>query len=752
MFRAGARAESGASLLRLWAAILLASGPLPALAESPPAAVVGQVTDQETGAPVPGTRVVLQFLFEDSAGSATFASREVVDARSTMTDAGGRYRFEDVPPGIYRLAFEAAGRAGHAVDGLRVVAGLELRIDSDRVSGPAERVTVLGKNDGQGSGLSRLAFGRAELDSRPAALEDPFRALAGRAGISQESDFKSEMRIRGSEASDTTVLVDGQPLPYAYHFGGSAGSAGTLSADLVDEVQVHTGGFSVEYGDALAGVIDVSSRARRPESITGTAGLGSVLAHAAVSGPAGDGSWMFSGRMSDLGLYDERVSPDQAQGVQFHDLFAAFRQPLPGQARLEAVLLGAGNRFEADQGQDGEAVMTSRNRGGRMRIEAPVDERTLLRIQLADSAFSVRSSAGDGLSLDQAQARQDVAVSVLRLLGTGHRLSGGLGLERMRGAMAGTVYDGLGLNASDQEYDAFRVGAFVEDTWRPAESVSLRYGLRADRSSETGSATLSPRASLEVRPARGLALSCAAGRFVQFPRQEQIFLAAGEELRQQEADHFILGLEKSFESGLRIVVEGYRKELKDPIGEAVNRYIELPEIMTQYDRGRIQGAELTLEQGAPGGWSWALNYGYLHATQEKDGVESPRNADQRHGASLVLGRPFGRGWMAGGVFRFASGLPYSPLRSFNLGFAHGIIIGDLNSERLPAFHRLDLRLSRSVPVSWGRIGVQVDLLNVYNRSNERSVDVYYDDAEHTYFRSTSYQSPFLPVVAVSAEF
>lgn len=752
MVRARVRAGSPGGLVRLCAIVFLATCPFPALADLRAGAISGQVKDPDTRASAPGTRVVLEFLFADPGRSVLPASRESVEARSTWTDDSGGYRFDDVPPGTYRLRFERAGRGGHAIDGVRVVAGLELRVDSDGAPAPEERITVVGRNESQGTGLSRVAFGRAELDSRPASLEDPFRAMAGRAGIAQESDFKSEMRIRGSEASDTAVLVDGQPLPYAYHFGGSAGSAGTLSADLVDEVQVHTGGFSVEYGDALAGVIDVSSRAGRPESITGAAGLGSILAHAAFSGPAGDGSWMFSGRMSDLGLYDERVSPDQSQGVQFHDLFAAFRQPLPGQARLEAVLLGAGNHFEADQGQAGEAVMTSRNRGGRLRIEAPVDERTLLRIQLADSTLSVLSSASDGLSLDQTQARQDVAVSLLRLLGATHRLYGGLGLERTRGAMAGTVYDGLGLDASDQQYDATRAGAFVEDTWRPGERISLRYGLRADRSTQTGSAALSPRASLEVRPAPGLALSCAAGRFVQFPRQEQVFLAAGERLRQQEADHFILGVEKSFESGLRIVLEGYRKDLKDPIGEAVNRYIELPEMMSRYDRGRIQGAELTLERSGAGAWSWALNYGYLHATQEKDGVESPRNADQRHSASLLLGRPFGRGWTAGGVLRYASGLPYSPLRSFNLGFAHGIIIGDLNSERLPAFHRLDLRLSRSVPVSWGRIAVQVDLLNVYNRSNVRSVDLFYDDTEHAYFSSTAYQSPFLPVVSLNAEF
>jgi hypothetical protein len=34
----------------------------------------------------------------------------------------------------------------------------------------------------------------------------------------------------------------------------------------------------------------------------------------------------------------------------------------------------------------------------------------------------------------------------------------------------------------------------------------------------------------------------------------------------------------------------------------------------------------------------------------------------------------------------------------------------------------------------------------------RSVDLYFEPAAGAYYRPTSYQSPFLPVVAVSAEF
>src|SRR5207245_11073226 len=101
----------------------------------------------------------------------------------------------------------------------------------------------------------------------------PFQGAGGPVGIAQENDFQSQMRIRGGDSSDTEVLLDGQPLPYPYHFGGSAGSAGALNGDLVESVEVQTGGFSVEYGDALAGVIDLSPRDRRPDPTPATAGL-----------------------------------------------------------------------------------------------------------------------------------------------------------------------------------------------------------------------------------------------------------------------------------------------------------------------------------------------------------------------------------------------------------------------------------------------------------------------------------------------
>ncbi len=702
--------------------------------------VGGRVATGAGSAPVPAARVTLM------------PQNDAAASRVTETDSAGRYLFEEVTPGLYRLSVVADHFEERRVAAIAVVAGGDVRVDPDLLPALTDRITVRSESGREGSGLSHSRFGRDALEARPAALADPFRSLAGQPGIAQENDFQSQVRIRGGEATDTAVLLDGQPLPYPFHFSGGAGSAGALNGALVDSLEIQTGGFSVEYGDALAGVVDLSTRAGRPDRLTGRADLSSLLGEAVLSGPAGAGSWIASGRMSNLGLYDDRVAGDGVQGVAFHDLFAAARLPLASAARMEVALLEAGSGFKADLGPSGEAAMDGESRGGRVRLDLPVDSRTLLRVQLADSVLTAGSSVTGGMWFDQEQSRGDLRVSALTTVGETHRLNAGLSLERTRGTMRGLVPAGYALSSSTLAYGADLAGTYVEDTWSPASALEVRYGLRGDRSSWSGESALSPRVSVDLRPAAGLVLRCSAGRFVQFPRQEQYFLAAGEDLRKQIADQFVVGVEKTWGLRTRLLVEAYDKRLFNPIGEAVNRYVELPELLTRFDRGAVRGAEATLERSEAAVWDWGLHLGVLEAVQEKDGVETPRNTDQRRSASLYVDRRFGRGWEAGGVLRYASGLPYTPQRPWTDGVDYGTALGELNSARLPAYHRLDLRLGRSLPVSWGTFSLHVDLLNVTNRANVRSVDLSYDPAAGLFYRTTSYQTPFLPVVGLTAEF
>jgi hypothetical protein len=51
-------------------------------------------------------------------------------------------------------------------------------------------------------------------------------------------------------------------------------------------------------------------------------------------------------------------------------------------------------------------------------------------------------------------------------------------------------------------------------------------------------------------------------------------------------------------------------------------------------------------------------------------------------------------------------------------------VGELNALRLPAYHRLDFRVSRNFDVRSGVLQAYLDVLNVYNQSNLRGYAFY----------------------------
>jgi hypothetical protein len=55
------------------------------------------------------------------------------------------------------------------------------------------------------------------------------------------------------------------------------------------------------------------------------------------------------------------------------------------------------------------------------------------------------------------------------------------------------------------------------------------------------------------------------------------------------------------------------------------------------------------------------------------------------------------------------------------------VLGPLNSQRLPSFHRLDLRISRKWHLNRGRLTFFSDVQNLYNRRNVAGFDLEVDE-------------------------
>ena len=234
----------------------------PALLLAAPAAratnlgiVDGTVRD-EAGAPVAGAQVRLL------AGDG-----RQVDVHAT--DAAGHVAFEQVPFGRYSLVVVAAGGRVRQQD-LQVESGAVVRVEIAlaRPSASDEEITVTAPRHLAPRPIttpeSASTIERHQIEELPrgdtATVND---ILATQPGF--VSDAFGGLYARGNHAN-IQYQLDGVPLPDSVSglFGGF------LSSNLIDNMEVITGGLGAEYGDRLAAVVNLDSR-RPPE-----AGEGSV--------------------------------------------------------------------------------------------------------------------------------------------------------------------------------------------------------------------------------------------------------------------------------------------------------------------------------------------------------------------------------------------------------------------------------------------------------------------------------------------
>src|SRR5918992_4056308 len=132
--RGGLRSLTGGASMKLRSigALLctLALAALPAIAQEQSGAIEGTITDA-TGAVVPG---------------ATVEARGTGRVQSTVSDAGGAYRFPALPPGTYVISASLPGFTSVNVPDVRLSLGQTLKVDLGlRVSSVQEEVTVTGE-------------------------------------------------------------------------------------------------------------------------------------------------------------------------------------------------------------------------------------------------------------------------------------------------------------------------------------------------------------------------------------------------------------------------------------------------------------------------------------------------------------------------------------------------------------------------------------------------------------------------------
>jgi hypothetical protein len=227
----------------------------PAFAQMNTADLVGTITD-ESGGVIRNVEV-------------TLTSPDTGGQRIAHTDGAGRYNFEQLAPGPYRLTAQGTGFQTEVVPRFELSVGrkavLDLRLKVGEIN--TETVVTAGvdlvetRDSSLSSVMQNIAIRELPLNGRDfaqLALLQP--GVAPSVRTSDSGGPGTKLAIEGNRPSQVSFLMDGSDINDANNNTPGSAAGFLIGVDTLQEFRVVTNAFSAEYGRSSGGVISTVTK------------------------------------------------------------------------------------------------------------------------------------------------------------------------------------------------------------------------------------------------------------------------------------------------------------------------------------------------------------------------------------------------------------------------------------------------------------------------------------------------------------
>ncbi len=671
------------------------------------------------------------------------------NAETVLTGFGGRFEFRaEAAPGCSVLARLVGYRP------VRVTLGgeseIEIALTPDTLT---RRESVEVREDvfslqTESSPSERMLSGMEMKTLAGVLVDDPLRAVQALPGVASSKDYIAQFTLRGAAFDRTGIWLDGVLLHSPFHTVQSqekTGSVSILNADLVEEMVLHAGAPPVTYYDRTAGALDMRLRdgSRSGPAIRVNAGVAST--GVILEGPAGAsrrGAWLAAARKSYLQYLLRRSTADDWLAFGYVDFEGRFTYDLtPAQQVTVSLIDGRSdldrthvrNQLGLNAIMNGEYHVTLASASWRWAPSA----RALATQRLAwmrERAYNVNNS---DLELNRmGYGEWTWSGSAVWNWNPRAPLQAGGVLRRLHddGFTARYQFNPLAVRRKDNWHGtALRGGGYLHQGWASGP-VTLGAGARFDNDSEGGPAAVSPHASAAARLGERLRVQAAWSQAVQYPSPAARLVEnmGNRHLAPERANHFVAGLEHRLDERTRLRVETFYRAERDLIAQPLLEPRLLPggaifmppadPLFLNSVRGTARGVEIFLQRRSANRISGWISYGWVK-TRMRDSVSGavyPADSEQRHTASFFGHWRLTPSVHASARYSYGSNFPIPGfLRWENGAYFLGT---ERNSMRMPAYHRLDLRINKSFHVETGRGWtwrgtLYAEVLNVTNRGN-----------------------------------
>ena len=667
-----------------------------------------------------------------------------------------------------------------------------------------EIVVTPGKFTVQDGTDASLSLSKEAIDLFPLIDNDVFRAAHIFPGVTS-NDFSARFNLRGGEKDEIVVRLDGMELFEPYHLQDFGGAISIIDLGVVSRADLLMGGFPAEYGDKMSGVFDITTKTGNRDGFSMNLGIDLINAHALLEGPLSDkGSWLVSARRGYVDLILALMDADKDLRPQYADLYSKIAYNLTNKDKLtfNALYAWDDNFINADNDAD-DLDSTYHNAMFWTKWRHFYSQSIWSDLFIFNNLAARDRRVGyyDTLGRSIRRIYNSVDKRDFGFLGAKGELTAHLGeTHTIRGGLEwrwSRVEYGYVVRRQQQITSQFilsrcplctfgtwakvdgkgsDVKGYLQDEWQLHPKLALniggRYLLQNYRRNDIQKYEISPRIALAVKPAENLTLRAAWGLYHQPIDLMTIPVETGVEDvgRAGGAIHYIIGAEYASGRDFIVRAEGYYKVLTNLTGQ-IQDFGRQTQIIPPVDSGHAKGFDLFSAYALSDRLTGSLGYAFSIAKASEDnpifdpplfGKTFYRDFDQRHTITLNSSYQIALRWHLNLSWRFHTGNPTTPLEHTLVHHSDGHMdcargFGEYNTDRLPPYHSLDLRLTKTSEYKSWTLNWYVQILNLYNRSNvhERVFSEVRDEATRTLTGcevSDEPLFPILPTLGVSATF
>jgi len=750
----------------------------------------GFVYENKTGEPVIFTNVYLK---GTTIGSAT--------------DVNGYYSITQAPVGNYVLMITYIGydtvsvpihiQANKIVDKNLFLTESSVRLEEFTVS--AERQEMQKSIQASITKVTPKQIGKLPSVGAEPDLAQYLQVVPG---VVFTGDQGGQLYIRGGSPIQNKVLLDGMIIYNPFH---SIGLFSVFDADLIRNADIFTGGFNAQYGGRISSVMDVTTRDGNKKNFSGKLSgdtFGSkLLVEVPIIKQKESGGMSMTAVGSLKSSYLDKTSKALYAYVDENGLPFGFtdfygKVSLSGETGTKVNLFGFSFNDFVNSYQDISSLQWNSLGVGSNVVLVPQGSSALITANAAYSKYEIELSSNDVATRASGIGGFNMGLTFTYFFGD-DQVDYGVEILGVKTDFSYTNSTGQYISQTENTSE---FGGFVVYKKNFGKLI-IEPGFRLQYYASLSETSLEPRLGLKYKVNDRFRLKAAAGFYSQnlisANSDKDVvnlfygFLSGPENLQDsfngedintalQKSKHLIAGFEYDLNSRLNLNIEGYYK-YNDQLSE-LNRNKILDDDASTAMEPDIYKKDFIIEQGNAYGVDFLLKYDYKRLylwavyslgkvtrlgefVDENGALEvkhySP-HFDRRHNVNLMASYTFGKdlNWEFGTRWNFGSGFPFTPTSGYyeQVNLTDGImsdyitangdisyLLGEINSNRLPSYHRLDMNIKRIFYIS-DRTEMQItgSITNIYNRKN-----VFYRDRVGG---ETVYQLPFLPSIGLSITF